>query len=363
MAYGVIRPRPARHLSVNTTCWLLFGLLLVLLSMTALPVLAADDSNSMNFKTSGTISNQQISAALSTLSQNLTDSALKQSLSQLASQLNNGNTAGAASTLVTLQSDVNNDPQASAGLKALLQSLSVGQNGLSVDEDKLASQLGVGGSPLRLPSSLSNESPQQLTVDLSTLATLLQGVNPTLAAQMLNMLQLGGSGANVSLPGSVNVGGLKVPGVSVPSPKLPDVAAPSSFDPVVLIVPLAIVVAAGIYAFRGRLLALFGRQATPSTTADMEDEGLFHVTDPNDKRQSVYFSFSRTVQIMRARGVPKKVSETHREFSAKTQGRPEGEAVRTVSAAYEKARFTGLEVDESDVVNAQSAVNALETPG
>jgi hypothetical protein len=329
--------------------------------MTALPALAADDSNSMNFRTSGTISNQQISTALTTLSQNLTDPALQQSLSQFTSQLNSGNMTGAASTLLTLQSEANNDPQASAGLKALLQSLSVGQNGTSVNSNKLASQLGVGGSPLRLPNSLANESPQQLTLDLSTLATLLQGVNPALAAQMLNMLQLGGSGANVSLPGSVGVGGLKVPGMSVPSLKLPTVGAPSSLDPIVLLVPLAGVIAAGIYMFRERLLALFGRQAMPSASAVMEDEGLFHVTDPNDRRQSVYFSFSRAVQIMRAKGVPKKVSETHREFSAKTQGRPEGEAVRTVSETYEKARFTKLEVEESDVANARSAVNALET--
>jgi len=348
---------------VSATCWLLFGSLVVLLSMTALPVLAADDSNSMNFRTSGTLSNQQISTALTTLSQNLTDPALKQSLSQLASQLNNGNAAGATSTLLTLQADANNDPQASAGLKALLQSLSVGQNGLSLNSTKLASQLGVGGSPLRLPNSLSNESPQQLTVDLNTLATLLQGVDPALAAQMLNTLQLGGGGANVSPPGSVNVGGLKVPGMSVPSLKLPTVGASSTFDPIVLLVPLAFVIVTGIYVFRGRLLALLGRQAMPSATAVMEDEGLFHVTDPNDRRQSVYFSFSRAVQIMRTKGVPKKVSETHREFSAKTRGRPEGEAVRTVSEAYEKARFTMLEVEESDVTNARSAVNALETPG
>ena len=331
--------------------------------MTAIPVLAADDSNSMNFRTNGTISNQQISTALATLSQNSTDPAFAQSLNQFVSQLNNGNTAGAASTLVTLQSDANSDPQASAGLKALLQSLSVGQNGLSLDSNKLASQLGVGGSPLRLPNTLANESPQQLTVDLNTLATLLQGVNPTLAAQMLNMLQLGGGGANISLPGSANLGGLKVPGVSVPSLSLPTVGASSSFDPILLLLPLAFVIVAGIYVFRGRLLALFGRQATPSAAAVMEDEGLFHVTDSNDRRQSVYFSFSRAIQIMRTKGVPKKVSETHREFTAKTRGRPEGEAVRTVSEAYEKARFTRLEVDESDVTNARSAVNALETAG
>jgi len=359
----MIRPKPGRPLRAAASRWLLFGSLVVLLSMIALPVLAADDSNSMNFRTNGAISNQQISTAISTLSQNLTDPALKQSLSQLASQLNSGNTAGAASTLATLQTDANNDPQASAGLKALLQSLSVGQNGLSLNSSKLASQLGVGGSPLRLPNSLANESPQQLTLDLSTLATLLQGVDPALAAQMLNMLQLGGSGANVSLPGSVNVGGLKVPGMSVPSVNLPTVGAPSSFDPIVLLVPFAVVIAAGIYVFRGRLLTLFGKQTMPSASAVMEDEGLFHVTDPNDRRQSVYFSFSRAVQIMRARGVPKKVSETHREFSAKTVGRPEGEAVRTVSEAYEKARFTKLEVEDSDVANARTAVDALETPG
>jgi len=156
----------------------------VLLSPVA-TVFAADDTNSGNLTPNPTLTPQQVASALNALGQGMNDSSIQKLLQQLNSQLSSGNNAGASSTILQLKADSNN-PNMSASMKALLQSISEGKNGLTVDPQLLSALLGANNpTPNGVPSNLRNESPSRIPVDLNALANLLQYVDPTLASTLL----------------------------------------------------------------------------------------------------------------------------------------------------------------------------------
>ena len=106
-------------------------------------------------------------------------------------------------------------------------------------------------------------------------------------------------------------------------------------------------------------MKLLGTQALPITT-EAEDDGLYPGLNPQDPKHRIIILFGRAVQIMRRKGVPKLRSETHREFSAKCEARPEAEHVTKVSLLYERAKFSALGVGVQDADEAQSEVDVLE---
>ncbi|TMP99137.1 MAG: hypothetical protein E6K99_05775, partial [Thaumarchaeota archaeon] len=147
----------------------------VLLSPLA-TVFAADDTNSGNLTPNPTLTPEQVASALTALGQGTNDSSIQQLLQQLNSQVSSGNNAAASSTILQLKADSNN-PNMSASMKALLQSISEGKNGLTVDPQLLSALLGANNpTPNGVPSNLRNESPSRIPVDLNTLANLLQYV-------------------------------------------------------------------------------------------------------------------------------------------------------------------------------------------
>src|SRR5271169_541599 len=139
-------------------------ILIASLGSLAVPAHAADDSNAGKLSQVPTVSAAQLNSALGTLAQGTNDTQLQQLLAQFQSQMNGGNYSGAASTLVQLQGLSASQPgSVPPSLNALLQSLSVGSSGASVNANALASLLSSGtGNP--------TESPQKLSLDMQSLA-------------------------------------------------------------------------------------------------------------------------------------------------------------------------------------------------
>jgi hypothetical protein len=330
---------------------------------------AADDSNAGQLTPTPTVSPQELNSALSSLAQGSNDTQLQQLLSQFQSQMGSGNFSGAASTLVKLQGLSSNGkggvPQS---LSALLQSLAVGSNGASINANTLASllnanQRGSGGSQ------------QTLSVDMQTLANLMQYVNATMASELLQNSDLlsqsafAGSGnltargSSIALPGVSGFSGLSIPPIGAPSFS---VGSPSAGIPAVpasaFAVPLVVVTAVAVlYLFRHRVMRVIGAQSLPGMTlfrggSTHEDESGAIPTDP---RKRIEFYFYRAVRLMARRGVPKSESETHREFSSKCESKPEHPQVSTISTLYEKAKFSGEGVGSPDADRAASAFFAM----
>src|SRR2546427_10101523 len=111
---------------------LIFVLLGLLLFSPVLTVFAADDSNSWNLTPNPTLTPEQLASALTTLGQGTNDSSIQQLLQQLNSEVKSGDNAAASSTILQLKADSQNNPNMSASMKALLQSISAGNNGLTV---------------------------------------------------------------------------------------------------------------------------------------------------------------------------------------------------------------------------------------
>jgi hypothetical protein len=351
-------------------------LLLTVIGAVAMPVHAADDSNAGQLTKLPTVSSQQLNQALNTLSQGTNDTQLQQLLSQFQSQLNSGNYAGAASTLVKLQDLTGSqDSGASPALNALLQSLSVGSNGASIDAKMLASLLNDASAS---QAGASNKSKQTLSLDMQSLADLMQYANATLASELLqrsglleqgalgNSSRLTGSAPSIAAPGLSGAPGLSIPSVEAPSLA---VGAPSATGlleiPLTVFAVLLLMTAAAVALFfsRGRVAKLIGAQSLPGTTrmrgshgAD-DNEGVVAPTDP---RKKIEFYFGKAVRLMSRRGVPKLESETHREFSTKCESMPERPHVSTISSLYEKAKFSGQDVGQSDASLASSSFLAME---
>ncbi len=337
----------------------------------AVPAHAADDSNSGPLTEVPTVSAQQLGSALSTVAQGTNDTQIQQLLSQFQSQMDSGNYAAAASTLVQLQGLSANNPNVSPALNALIQSLSVGSDGASVNAGTLASLLSGASSS---KASSSPQSAQKLSVDMQSLAGLMQYANSTLASELLQNSSLlsqsafasssgiPAGGAPVSLPGVSGFPGLSMPSVGAPSLS---VGTPSGGLPAIPLsafaVPLlAAVAVAALFLSRGRLIRLVGTQSLPGVPllrAGRDDGGPV----PTDPRKRIEFYFGRAVSLMARRGVPKLESETHREFSSKCESRPERQQVSTISSLYEKAKFSGQEVGGVEAHLAAASFSAMET--
>ncbi len=333
------------------------GLVLVLLLM-AIPAHASDDSNSRDLAKAPSVSSQATAAALNALSQNLNDTRLRQEVNQFNSQIGAGNYKAAASTLAQLRLDAENNPNSSGGLEALLKSLNVGPNGLSIDQNLLSSLLGlnnsIGGGPT---SKFANESPKQVSLDLNTLSNLLQGVNPTMAADLFKASQSALGAGGTGLPG-FQLGNIHPPSISPPS--IGGGPAAISSNPGEVILPILLVGGVlVVFLSRTRIVNGLGRQALPGSYR-LEDDGSYSGLNPRDPRQRIIMLFGRTVQIMRGKGVPKLKSETHREFSSRLEGRQDGPHVSRISSLYEKARFSTLDVAPADAEDAQREMEMLE---
>ncbi len=292
---------------------------------------------------------------MNSLAQGLNDPNLSQELNKLNSQLSSGNNNAAASTLVQLKADAQNSPGASDALKALLQSMSIGSNGASIDSNLLSTLLGLNNmSPNGVPGGLRNESPSQVSVDLNTIANLLKGVDPNLAAKLINDANQLGLGS-----GGLSLGNLRPPPITYPSITSGQGALPT-LSPQELLLPAVLIAAVvAVYFSRNRMLRVLGTQALP-ITAEAEDDGSYPGLNPHDPRHRIIILFGRAVQIMRSKGVPKLRSETHREFSSKCEARSEAQHVTRVSQLYEMAKFSALVMKSQDADDAQREVDMLE---
>jgi hypothetical protein len=348
-------------------------LLIACAAALAVPAHAADDSNAGQLAQVPTVSPTQLGSTLGTLAQGANDTQLQQLLSQFQSQLGSGNESGASSTLGQLQNLSASQPSAvSPSLNALLQSLSVGSNGASVNSNTLAGLLSA------ISSSQAGSSPgsaQKLSADMQSLAGLMQYANSTLASELLQNSSLlsqsafAGSGgisvgsAPVSLPGVSGFRGLSLPLVGAPSLSVGTPAGGlPAIPPTDFAIPLlatATVAVAAIFLSRGRITRLVGTQRLPGVpllTGARDDGGAI----PADPRMRIEFYFGRAVRLMGWRGVPKLGSETHREFSSKCASTPEREQVSTISSLYEKAKFSGQEVGGNDANLAAASFLAME---
>src|SRR2546422_5851701 len=337
----------------------------VLLSPVA-AVLAADDSNSGNLTPNPTLTPQQVASALTALGQGTNDSSIQQLLQQLNSQVSSGNSAGAASTILQLKADSNN-PNMSPAMKALLQSISSGNNGLTIDPKLLSSLLGANNPTANgVPSNL-HESPSRIPVDLGTLANLLQYVDPTLASTLLGEAgqptQVGQGPKTIPsiTPPGINLNKLGFPAISTPTfgsvgggLSLPTVNPADFAFPLLLVVAMV-----GVFLSRHRFGRLLGSQRVPAIGEVGVLEPDLEVA-PNTPKGKIIAIFRKSVRLMRGRGVPKFRHETHREFSSKCSDRPEGEHIGTISSLYEKAVFSGTEVTPSDATLAEREGESVE---
>lgn len=344
------------------------ALLIFCVGALAVPAHAADDSNAGQLTEVPTVTPQQLGSALTTLEQGNNDSQIQQLLSQFQSEMNSGDFSGAASTLVQLQGLSANNPDVSPALNALIQSLSVGPGGATVNANTLASLLKESSA-----SGASAKSQQDLSLDMQSLASLMQYANSTLASQLLQSSDLlsqnafSGSGASagtpsIALPGVSGFSGLSMPSIGAPSLS---VGTPSGGVPAIPLTALAatlaaVVAVAALYLSRGRIVRLVGSQSLPGIpllrSGKAEEVGPI----PADARARIEYYFGRAVSLMSRRGVPKLESETHREFSSKCERAPEGRQVGTISSLYEKAKFSGQEVGSADANLAASSFMAME---
>jgi hypothetical protein len=288
-------------------------------------------------------------------------------LQQLNAQVKSGDTAGAASTILQLKADSQNNPNMSASMKALLQSISSGKNGLTIDPQLLSALLGANSPTANgVPSGLRNESPSRIPVDLNTIANLLQYVDPTLASTLLGEAgqpTLGGQGPKsipITPPG-INLNKLGFPAISTPTfGSVGGGVGLPTVNPADFAFPLLVVAAIiGVFLSRHRFGRLLGSQRFPAMGEVGELEPELEVA-PNTPKERVIAIFRKSVRLMRGRGVPKFRHETHREFSSKCSERPEGEHIGTISSLYEKAVFSGTDVTPSDATLAEREGESVE---
>jgi len=330
-----------------------------LLLLAAVPAHAADDNNSAPLTPSATaLTPQELASALDQLEQGSNDTQMQGLINQFNSALASGNYKSAASTLLQIQSDKSSSVPPS--LKALAQSLSIGANGASIDPNLLSRLLASN------TGSSKNQNPAKISLDLQTLASLVQNIDPALASKLLqqssSVLGTQVPGANsvnplVTPPGLSNLG-LGAPAVGLPSLPVGGPAAVPVIDPSALALPIALIVSAlALFLARKPLLRLAGRQALPGLAASTSEEEPTIL--PSDPRRKVAYYFAKTVSVMGRRGVPKKNFETHREFSQKCETRVERPYVSSVASLYEKAKFSGQEVTQTDADQAASAYSGV----
>jgi hypothetical protein len=325
---------------------------------------AADDSNSGGLTQSSTVNSQLLSSSIANLTEELNNTQVGQLTSQLESQLNTGNTAGAGQTLTQLQSLLNTQSGSQgvpSSLSSLLQSLSAGPNGISVDPNQLSNLLGLDSSN-GLPSNMSNQSPTSSAQALQTLSTLLKNINPALAQQMLSeasaLIQSNGTNPGLSTPtlsSKPSLPTISPPSLGItPSAKLPSINAES------LVIPIVVIAAAiSLFLFRNRFAAAIGRQILPRFTKPL-DLMTDLKYDPNDPKSRIYYAFARAVGAMRLKGFEKYIFESHREFAKKCLLSVESSHVSAITDLYEKAKFSGVPVSMGEADIATKELSSIE---
>lgn len=359
--------RPALGLCTSrASATLLVALALALALGAAAPAHAADDSNSGKLTPAPTVNPQALSSALSSLAQGTNDTQMQQLLAQFESQLNAGNYSSAHQTLLTMQGlDAGSQSgQSSVALNTLINSLSVGSSGASIDPNTLASILNA--------TSSQGQSAQSMSVDMQTLANLMQYVNPTLASQLLqgsNSLSqaaygnAGTAGGSVPLPGLSGLSGVSVPSVGAPAvPAGAGGFGVPSVSPYAVALPLAAIFAvAALYLSRRRIAGLLSSEKLSGISLLSRRAAPYeHAAAPSDPRGRIEYYFARAVRAMGRRGVSKTESETHREFSSKVSKRPEEPDVVTIASLYERAKFSGRPVGDPDADVAGSALSHID---
>ena len=263
-----------------------------------------------------------------------------------------------------------------SSLKDLIQSLTIGPNGLAPDPSLLKSLLGDPNQD-GIPAGLTGMDPARAAADLLSLADLMKGIDPSEALSLAQESQqirdllsgsLGGSpsgtGGIPTLP-PIQINGLnggrfvtKLPNVS------PGLGAGFQLGKIDLISIAPIIIAViglAILVMKRSTLARWSRRITPSSPKktgkpEKSDKGL-NLRNPRDL---VIYYFRKTVAAMHKKGVPRLIFETHREFSDKCSTRPERRPVGQVSSLYEKAMFSGGEVTQTDVEEAKESSLRVE---
>ena len=368
----------------NPSKVLLLLLLPLLFSAIAKPVLASDDSNSGDFNPipsaqppsqSNTNATDTI-AAIDKLSHGLNDTALNSLVDRLKNDVHNGNNTDATETIRELQSYVTSSQGTglSPSLKDLIQSLTIGPNGLSVDPSLLQSLLG-DPNQNGIPAGLAGMDPALAAGDLSSLSNLMKGIDPTAALslaqesqQIQDLLSLGGSPkgtGGIPTPPPIQLNAPNGGGFVSQLPKIsPGVGSGFQLGKIdlTIIAPFIIAaVAVALLILRRSSIARWSRRITPSSPKKLgkpekPDAGL----NLRNARDLVIFYFRKTVAAMHKRGVPRLVFETHREFSAKCSPRPEAQPFGQVASLYEKAMFSGREVTQADVDGAKESTSLVE---
>jgi len=302
-------------------------------------------------------------------------------MDQLRKDVRDGNNTAAAQTLRELQNYASSSQGTalSPSLKDLIQSLTLGPNGLSVDPSMLQSLLGDPNQE-GIPAGLRGMDPALASRDLLSLSGLLKGIDPTAAlslAQESREIQdsilsglFGGSppeSGGLPKPPPIQISGLNGAGFSSPLPSVSPVSA-SGFQlgkpDLTTIAPILIaVIAVTLLIMKRSSLTHWSRRITPSSPKrlgkpEKPDVGL----NLRNARDLVIFYFRKAVAAMHKRGVPRLHFETHREFSAKCSPRPEAEPIGQISFLYEKAMFSGQEVTLADVDEAKRHALVVEKP-
>ena len=362
-------------------------MLLTIFGSLAIPVRAADDSNSGPLTQVPALNPQQLSSALGALLQGTNSTQLQQLVSLFQSEMDAGNYTAAASTLVQLKG-LSADQDNSQALNALLQSLSVGSNGASINGTMLASLLSAASSA-PYQRGASGQSKQTVSLDMRSLANLLQYVNGTLASELLQKGGLGGDlgGGNSTaagktglvpsaLPGLSGFSGLSIPSLDTPPLSVTTPSQSVSALPLAeLAIPLFTVAAAiALFYSRARIMTrLPGGHDLLAASSDAtrgyggegnnNDDlaaGAAAAGAPTNPRAKIEFYFGKAVKLMARRGVPKPDSETAREFAARCEGSPERPQVSTISSLYEKAKFSGQDVGGPEANLAATSFHAME---
>ena len=142
---------------ISLIVFLLLGFLIV----AAPRSFAADDSNSGQLTQSQTVNPQLLSSTIGNLTEGSNNTQVNQLASQLQSHSAAGTTLALSQTLGQLQSLLNTQPGSQGvpdSLNSLLQSLTAGPNGISLDPNQLSNSLGLDSSN-GLPSNMANQSP------------------------------------------------------------------------------------------------------------------------------------------------------------------------------------------------------------
>ena len=210
---------------------------------------------------------------------------------------------------------------------------------------------------------MANQSPASSAQALQALSSLLKNIYPALAQQMLSeangILQNSGTNPGLSTPtlptGQPSLPTINPPSLSgAPMTKLPSVNAATIAIPIIVIIAVI-----ALFLFRNKFAATIGRQILPGRLKplDLTDDAKYDQSDP---RSRILYTFARAVGIMRVKGFEKYIFESHREFAKKCLPSVESPHVSTISALYEKAKFSGRQVSIGDADQAAKELSSIE---